>query len=81
MWGMISNPATDFTLTVSPFLAAAGNTQQLIDLVDQTLLYGRMPQGMRQSLANAIVAQSDNTSRAQIALYLGALSGFYAVQY
>jgi hypothetical protein len=36
---------------------------------------------MRQSLANAIVAQSDNNSRAQIALYLAALSGFYAVQY
>ena len=78
---MITNPATDFTTTIAPFVAVAGNTQQLIDLCDQTLLYGRMPQAMRQSLANAIVAQQDNNSRAQIALYLTALSGFYTVQY
>ena len=81
MWGMITNPATDFTLSITPFLNVAGNTVQLIDLCDQTLLYGRMPQTMRQSLANAIVAQQDNTSRAQTALYLTALSGYYAVQY
>ena len=81
LWGMISNPATDFTLSIAPFVAVAGNTPQLIDAVDQALLYGRMPQNVRQSLANAIVAQSDNNSRAQIALYLAALSGFYAVQY
>jgi uncharacterized protein (DUF1800 family) len=81
LWGMISNPATDFTLSIAPFVAVAGNTPQLIDAVDQALLYGRMPQNMRQSLANAITAQSDNNSRAQIALYLAALSGFYAVQY
>ena len=33
-----------------------GDTIQLIDRVDQALFYGRMPQGMRQSLATAIVA-------------------------
>jgi hypothetical protein len=82
MWGMITNPATDFTTSTAPFLTAAGaGIPQLIDVCDQTLLYGRMPQGMRQSLANAIAAQSDNTSKAQIALYLTALSGLYAVQY
>jgi uncharacterized protein (DUF1800 family) len=81
IWGIISNPATDFTTSIAPFLAVAGNTPQLIDAVDQALLYGRMPQNMRQSLANAIAAQSDNNSRAQIALYLTALSGLYAVQY
>jgi hypothetical protein len=81
LWEIISNPATDMTTDLSPFISVAGNTQQLIDAVDQTLLYGRMPAPMRQSLANAIVAQSDNTSRMQTALYLTALSGFYAVQY
>jgi uncharacterized protein DUF1800 len=81
LWEVISNPATDMTRDLSPFTAVAGNTVQLIDAVDQALLYGRMPQQMRQSLANAIVAQSDNNSRAQTALYLTALSGFYAVQY
>jgi hypothetical protein len=53
----------------------------LIDTVDQALFYGRMPQQMRQSLANAIVAQQNNNSRVQTALYLAALSGLYAVQY
>ena len=81
LWEMVSNPATDFTFDISPFIAVAGNTPQLIDAVDQALLYGRMPQPMRQSLANAIVAQSDNASRAQTALYLTALSGLYAVQF
>jgi hypothetical protein len=69
------------TTDLSPFVSVAGNTPQLIDAVDQALLYGRMPAQMRQSLANAIVAQSDNNSRVQTALYLTALSGFYAVQY
>ncbi|HEY2019297.1 MAG TPA: DUF1800 family protein [Bryobacteraceae bacterium] len=80
-WQMISNPATDFTIDYTSYLAAAGNTQNLIDAVDQALLYGRMPQTMRQTLANIIVQQPDNPSRMQIALYLTALSGFYAVQY
>lgn len=81
LWGIITNPATDFTLSIAPFVNVAGNTPQLIDAVDQALLHGRMPQNMRQSLANAITAQADNNSKAQIALYLAALSGFYAVQY
>jgi hypothetical protein len=81
IWAIISNPATDFTLTMTPFTSVAGNLQQLIDAVDQALLYGRMPQNMRQSLATAISAQSDNASRWQTALYLTALSGYYAVQY
>jgi hypothetical protein len=44
-------------------------------------MYGRMPAEMRQSLATAIAAQSDSNQRWQTALYLGALSGFYATQY
>jgi len=81
IWAIISNPASDFTLTMTPFTSVAGNLQQLIDAVDQALLYGRMPQNMRQSLAKAISAQSDNAGRWQTALYLTALSGYYAVQY
>jgi hypothetical protein len=80
-WYIISNPGPDFAVTTTPFTSVAGNTVQLIDAVDQALLYGRMPQAMRQSLANAITAQSDNTSRWQTALYLTSLSGLYAVQY
>jgi hypothetical protein len=81
LWGTLSNPSTDFTINTTPFVSAAGNLQQLIDACDQALLYGRMPQSMRQSLAKAITAQQDPTSQWQTALYLTALSGYYAVQY
>ena len=81
LWEVITQPATDFSRDLTPFTSVAGNTTQLIDAVDQILLYGRMPQTMRQSLANAIVAQSDANSRVQTALYLTALSGYFAVQY
>jgi hypothetical protein len=80
-WQIISNPGADFAVNTSSFTALAGNTIALIDACDQTLLYGRMPPEMRQSLANAINAQSDSVSKAQTALYLTSLSGFYAVQF
>ncbi|MEO6243945.1 MAG: DUF1800 family protein [Opitutaceae bacterium] len=80
-WQILSNPGSDFPIDIAPFVALAGNPVALIDAVDQTLLYGRMPDVMRQSLANAINAQSDALSKARTALYLTALSGYYAVQY
>ncbi len=80
-WQIISNPGTDFPVDLSSFVALAGNTVALIDAVDQTFLYGRMPAEIRQSLADAINAQGDALSKARTALYLAALSGHYAVQY
>jgi uncharacterized protein (DUF1800 family) len=80
-WQIIANPGSDFLVDTTPFLNVAGNTIALIDACDQTLLYGRMPPEMRQSLADAINAQGDAVNRARTALYLTALSGFYAVQY
>ena len=81
IWALLNTPGTDVVLDVSPLVALGANTAGLIDAVDQALLYGRMPQAMRQSIANAIVAQSDNRQRALIALYLTTLSGYHAVQY
>jgi uncharacterized protein (DUF1800 family) len=81
LWEIVANPGSEFSISLSPFVSVAGNIPLLIDAVDQALFYGRMPQQMRQSLANAIVAQQDNNSRVQTALYLAALSGLYAVQY
>lgn len=72
---------SDFRIDLSPYNAVAGNTTQLIDAVDRALLYGRMPQSMRDSLAKAINASADNQQRVMVALYLTALSGYYAVQY
>ena len=80
-WQILVNPGSDFPVDITPFINLAGNTIALIDAVDQTLLYGRMPTAMRQSLANAINAQGDNVSKARTALHLTALSGFYDVQF
>lgn len=80
-WEILTSPGGSFAVNLAPFQNLAGNTIALIDACDQTLLYGRMPAPMRQSLANAINAQGDAQSRMLTALYLTALSGFYAVQY
>lgn len=80
-WNLLTNPGTDFTLDISGYVSAAASPVALIDKVDQTLLYGRMPQAMRQSLMTAIVAQPDNPSRAQAALLLTLASGDYAVHH
>ena len=81
VWQILSNPGSDFTVDISRFVNLAGNSAALIDAVDQTLLYGRMPAAVRQSIANAVVAQQDNRSRALTTLYLTLLSGQQAVQH
>ncbi len=81
LMGIVTNPGSDFPIDISRFVNVAGNVAGLIDAVDQTLLYGRMPAAMRQSLATAIAAQSDNRNKALTALYLTLLSGQYAVQH
>ncbi len=81
-WAIFNGGAgSDFSVDIAPFIALAGNIPALIDAIDQTLLYGRMPLAMRQSLATAIAAQYDARTKAQTALYLTALSGLYAVQH
>ncbi len=80
LYSVLLQPS-QYGVDLGPFLAVAANTPALIDLCDQTLLYGRMPQAMRQSLATAMAAQQDNNSRVQTALYLTALSGLQAIQY
>ncbi len=81
-WSALTgNAGSDLVVDIAPFVALAGNIPVLIDAVDQALLYGRMPLAMRQSLATAIAAQYDATTKAQTALYLTALSGLCAVQH
>jgi hypothetical protein len=72
---------SDFRVDLSPFQAVAGDTAKLVDLVDRTLLHGRMPAAMRDSVAKAVNASDDNAQRVTVALYLTALSGYYSVQY
>ena len=73
--------AGDFSADLTPFQAVAGNTAQLVDAVDDVLTYGRMGSPLRAAIAKAVDAQNDNSQRVFTALYLGALSGHYAVQY
>ena len=40
-----------------------------------------MPQSLKNSLATAMAAASDNNQAVLTALYLTALSGYYTVQY
>lgn len=79
-WQVITSPGSTFTVDLTPFTTATSSVD-VINRVDQALLYGRMPQAMRQSLANVMAAQSSPVERMQIALYLTAMSGLYAVQH
>lgn len=80
LWQVITSPGSDFVTDMTPFTTAP-NSVELINRIDQTFMYGRMPQAMRQSLANVMAAQSTPTERMHIALYLTAVSGLYVVQY
>ncbi len=81
LWQMLVQPGANWRIDLSPYQAVAGNTTALVDAVDQNLLWGRMPQAMRQSLANAINAQPDAQQRVLTAIYLTLLSGQHAVQH
>jgi uncharacterized protein (DUF1800 family) len=72
---------SDVKLDLTPFNAVAGNTAALIDAVDQALLYGRMSAQTKQSITNALNADTTNATRVQTALWLAATSGDYAVQH
>ncbi|MGE0360245.1 MAG: DUF1800 family protein [Vicinamibacterales bacterium] len=65
----------------APFQAAAGSPAELVDMVNQRLMMGRMSSQLRQILidATAAVPASDTNQRAVGALYLAAISSEYTV--
>lgn len=69
-----------FTVNLAPFAALAGDPAALVELVNQTLMFGRMSNELRQILVNVTQATPDNYSRALGALYLTAISSEYSVQ-
>ncbi|MFT3816923.1 MAG: DUF1800 family protein [Rubrivivax sp.] len=82
IWRLLGQPGSDASINLAPYTAAAGTASALIDKVDQTLLYGRMPAALRSVLAAQIDAQgSDTAARVRTALYFTALSGLYAIQH
>ena len=67
--------AVDITL----FVNAAADATTLINLVDATLLQGRMSAVARAAIATALAASTDNRQRAITALYLTAITAEFAV--
>jgi hypothetical protein len=66
---------------IAPFMGVAADSVQLVNAVDNVLLFGRMSQTTRNSISKALQASSDPRTRAQTALYLTATSGEYLVQH
>jgi uncharacterized protein (DUF1800 family) len=65
----------------TPFINLAGDPVQLVNAVDNVLLYGRMSQTTRNSIYKALQASTDPHARAVTALYLTLTSGEYLVQH
>jgi uncharacterized protein (DUF1800 family) len=65
----------------TPFVNIAGDPVQLVNAVDNVLLFGRMSQTTRNSIYKALQASTDPQARAVTALYLTATSGEYLVQH
>jgi hypothetical protein len=78
---IITMPNSDPSIDMSGFNAAVLSTPALLDLADQRFFYGRMPVALRNALATAIDANTDNPSRVFTAVYLAALAGQYQTQY
>jgi uncharacterized protein (DUF1800 family) len=81
-YGILMNPnQSDVKIDLAPYLAVASDRNTVIERINAALLYGRMPQAMKDSLAAAMAAAADNNQAVITALYLTVLSGTYSVQY
>ena len=69
------------TVDLTPYINIAGNTVQLLNAVNQTLMRGQMPSTMGSTIAKAVNASTDPATRAKSALYLAATSGLYQVEH
>ena len=65
---------------ILPYINLAGNSQALLDAVDNALLWGTMPQSTRTAIFNSLPLMHDNNQRAINAIYLAAMSGEFLVQ-
>jgi len=73
------NPLAAVRLDLTDEIALAPNVTALIDRLDLLMTYGNMSGQMRQILVENVSRLSDPTERAQMALYLIAISPEYAV--
>jgi hypothetical protein len=73
-------------IDLTPFSSLGGNSQALVDAVNQAFMYGLMPGPMQTELMHAIGAVTGTTAaanlaRAQAALYLTVSSSYYNVEH
>ncbi len=67
-------------IDLTPFVNVAADARKLVNLVDTTLMQGRMSLAAYQAIVEALgVAGSDSTQRAITALYLTAITADFAV--
>ena len=81
MYSLLTAPPGDTFIDLSPFAPYGNDMPNLVETANQILLYGRMPDGMRQALIAAATPGYDANTRILTVVYLTALSGQYAVQY
>ncbi|GDY22582.1 hypothetical protein LBMAG56_39290 [Verrucomicrobiota bacterium] len=81
LFGMLNYSGGDTVIDLSPFQPYGNDMPNLVEAVNQVLLYGRMPAAIKQVLIDAATPGYDARSRIETVLYLTALSGLYAVQY
>lgn len=77
---ILGNPSSDTQIDLSPFQPYGNDMPSLVEAVNQALLFGRMPAGMKQALINAAAPGYDAKTRIETVIYLAALSGQFAVQ-
>lgn len=79
-YGLLTNQfASGINFNLGAFVAAAGNANTLVDLVNQKLFQGRMSNELRGVLVATALATSDPTNRAVGTVYLAAISSEFLV--
>lgn len=70
------------TIDISAYVNVAGKVSDLLDLINANMMHGAMPADMYTALSNTLSQSvfTDNTSRAQAALYLVASSSQFQVE-
>jgi len=71
----------DAEFDTAPFVALAGAPGELVDAVDRTFLFGRLPSRLKEEIVTAVTATHDYNLRVRNAIYLVASSALYQVQH